>query len=61
MILNNIYDRPKCENCGKDAIGLVRTVVLCGECIVKWDNARQQKNQELKTEILNDINGNKNM
>jgi len=58
MIINQIQEKPKCENCGKPALGKVYKLLLCGDCIMKWHNKQQSKENKIKMEILNDINGN---
>jgi len=60
MIKNEIYERPKCENCGEVALGIVKTTWLCGKCMVKYNNIMIQETAK-KNEVLNKLQNDKEM
>ena len=55
MIPSEIVNSRTCEKCGKQAIGMVHTVLVCGECMIKWNKKQEEKAESKRKMILEDI------
>lgn len=47
-----IKEKPKCEACNNPAFGYVRNVLLCGMCMVKWQEKERKRFKALVLEEL---------
>lgn len=47
-----IYTKPDCAKCGNPAMGLISSMWLCGDCIIKLQSKLNKLKQEL---ILNEL------
>lgn len=55
MSMGPISGLGKCEKCGKTAMGYVHTVLVCGDCMVKWHKNQEKKKIEGKRLILEEM------
>ena len=55
MIPNEIVNSRTCEKCGKTALGMVHTILVCGECMIKWDRKQKEKAESQRKMILEEM------